>query len=69
MSARSWPGQRELDVGAGPLEGIHHRALGLELGGAEGDVEVQRIGLLGVAQHDERAAHELQVSGWPSSCP
>ena len=52
--------QRKLDVGAGPLEGIHHRALGLELGGAEGDVEVQRIGLLGVAQHDDRAADEAQ---------
>ncbi len=50
--------QRELDVGAGPLEGIHHRALGLELGGTEGDVEIERIGLLGVAQHDDRAADE-----------
>ena len=50
---------RELHVGAGPLEGIHHRALGLELGGAEGDVDVQRIGLVGVAQHHDRAADEV----------
>ena len=49
---------RELHVGAGPLEGIEHRALGLELGGAEGDVEVERIGIVGVAQHGDRAADE-----------
>ena len=54
-------GQGQLDIGAGPLEGILHRSLGGDLGPAIGDVEIDRVGLAGVAQHQRRSADEMHL--------